>query len=141
MQLTSRYYSDAIRRQLLESVERVAKGIAQAAGVPTDREPIMKLVTSDSTPPTLNNSLLTQRVMQATKGILGEENVVAVDPSMGGEDFSRYGRTPENVPICIFWLGAVSPQRAQDGGKPLPSLHPCIPVFLHRSRSRRLRLV
>src|SRR5215510_15650009 len=106
MQLTSRYYSDAIRRQLLESVERVAKGIAQAAGVPTDREPIMKLVTSDSTPPTLNNSLLTQRVMQATKGILGEENVVAVDPSMGGEDFSRYGRTPENVPICIFWLGA-----------------------------------
>jgi hippurate hydrolase len=45
---------------------------------------------------------------------------------MGGEDFSRYGRTPEKVPICIFWLGAVSPQRTQDGGKPLPSLHSSI---------------
>jgi amidohydrolase len=123
LQLTLRYYSDAIRKQLLESVERIAKGIAQAAGVPKDREPIMKLVNSDSTPPTLNNPLLTRRVMQATKGILGEENVVAVEPSMGGEDFSRFGRTPEKVPICIFWLGAVSPQRVQDSDKPLPSLH------------------
>jgi hippurate hydrolase len=126
LQLTLRYYSDSIRKQLLESVERIAKGTAQAAGVPKDREPVMKLINSDSTPPTLNNPQLTRRVVQATKGILGEENVISVEPSMGGEDFSRFGRTPEKVPICIFWLGAVSPQRVQDGGKPLPSLHSSI---------------
>ena len=127
LQLTLRYYSDAIRTRLLESVDRIAKGIAQAAGVPKDREPVMKLINSDSTPPTLNNPQLTRRVAQATKGILGEENVVAVEPSMGGEDFSRFGKTPEKVPICIFWLGAVTRQRIQEslqqGGKPLPSLH------------------
>jgi amidohydrolase len=127
LQLTLRYYSDAIRTRLLESVDRIAKGIAQAAGVPKDREPVMKLINSDSTPPTLNNPQLTRRVEQATKEILGEENVVAVEPSMGGEDFSRFGRTSEKVPICIFWLGAVTRQRIQEslrqGGKPLPSLH------------------
>jgi amidohydrolase len=127
LQLTLRYYSDAIRTRLLESVDRIAKGIAQAAGVPKDREPVMKLINSDSTPPTLNNPQLTLRVAQAMKGILGEENVVGVEPSMGGEDFSRFGKTSEKVPICIFWLGAVTGQRIQEslqqGGKPLPSLH------------------
>jgi len=130
LQLTLRYYSDVIRTRLLESVDRIAKGIAQAAGVPKDREPIMKLINSDATPPTLNHPELTRRVAQATKGILGEDNVVSVEPSMGGEDFSRFGRTPEKVPICIFWLGAVSRQRIQDslqpGSKPLPSLHSSI---------------
>lgn len=127
MQLTLRYYSDAVRTRLLESVDRIAKGIAQAAGVPKDREPVMKLVNSDSTPPTLNNPTLTRRVTQAAKEILGEENMITVDPSMGGEDFSQFGKTAEKVPICIFWLGAVSRQRFQEsvqqGGKPLPSLH------------------
>ncbi len=43
----------------------------------------------------------------------------------GGADFSRYGRA--GVPVFLFWLGRVAPERvadaAKDGGKPLPSLH------------------
>jgi hippurate hydrolase len=45
---------------------------------------------------------------------------------MGGEDFSEYGRTADKIPICQFWLGAVSPElnaAALRSGKPLPSLH------------------
>jgi len=45
---------------------------------------------------------------------------------MGGEDFSEYGRTPDKIPICMFWLGAVKPELVQESektGKPLPSLH------------------
>ena len=127
LQLTLRYYSESVRTQLLEGVERIAKGIAQAAGVPKELEPVMKVVNSDATPPTLNHPDLTRRVRRATSGMLGPESVVTIDPSMGGEDFSRFGRTAEKVPICIFWLGAVSSQRIQEsrqpGGKPLPSLH------------------
>jgi amidohydrolase len=127
LQLTLRYYSDAIRMQLLQSVERIAKGTAEAAGVPKDREPIMKLVNSDSTPPTINDPELTKRVGRSIKAVLGTDNVVSVDPVMGGEDFSRFGKTSEKVPICIFWLGAVARERIQEslqeGGKPLPSLH------------------
>jgi len=45
---------------------------------------------------------------------------------MGGEDFSEYGRTPDKIPICMFWLGAVKPElvlESEKTGKPLPSLH------------------
>ena len=58
---------------------------------------------------------------------LGEPNVVERDPVMGAEDFAYYGRTPEKIPTCIFWLGTVSPLRMKESqraeGKPLPSLH------------------
>ena len=44
---------------------------------------------------------------------------------MGGEDFSRYGRA--GVPIFMFFLGSVAPQRVaesrKEGGPELPSLH------------------
>ena len=48
------------------------------------------------------------------------------DPVMAGEDFGLYGRTDENVPITIFWLGGVNQevyQASQKTGAPLPSLH------------------
>jgi hippurate hydrolase len=45
---------------------------------------------------------------------------------MGGEDFSEFGRTQDKIPICLFWLGAVAPERiaeSEKSGKSLPSLH------------------
>ena len=45
---------------------------------------------------------------------------------MGGEDFGEYGRTPDKIPICIFWLGAVEPERMTESarsGRALPPLH------------------
>jgi hippurate hydrolase len=44
---------------------------------------------------------------------------------MGGEDFSRYG-LKTGVPIFLFWLGTVAPEKvaaARTSGTPLPSLH------------------
>jgi amidohydrolase len=121
LQLTVRHYSDAVRAHILESIERIiAKGIAQAGGVPKDREPIMKVLEAESTPPTYNNPELTRRFARAVEAALGKENVVS-------EDFGYFGRTAEKIPICIFWLGAVSPERIRESqkgdGKPLPSLH------------------
>ena len=49
-----------------------------------------------------------------------------VGPSMGGEDFSEFGRTADKIPVCMFWLGSVEPDRVAESertGKPLPSLH------------------
>ena len=45
---------------------------------------------------------------------------------MGGEDFSQYSRTPDKIPSCIFWIGAVKAElvaESKERGKPLPSLH------------------
>jgi hippurate hydrolase len=87
----------------------------------------MKVLEAESTPPTYNNPELTRRFARAVEAALGKENVVTREPLMVGEDFGRFGRTAEKIPICIFWLGAVSPERIResqkDVGKPLPTLH------------------
>ena len=127
LQLTIRFFSDAVRSQLLASIERIAKGMAQAAGVPPGREPIVKVREDESIGPTVNQPELTRRVGAVIAGAVGKNNVVPAEPVMGGEDFGYFGRTAENIPICMFWLGAVSREKIEEskkpGGKPLPSLH------------------
>jgi hippurate hydrolase len=50
-----------------------------------------------------------------------------MEPVMGGEDFGYFGQTAESIPICMFWLGAVTREKVEEsqkpGGKFLPSLH------------------
>lgn len=125
LQLTVRSYKPEVRRKVLDAIERIARGIAIAGGVPEDRMPIVTVAEEEATPATYNDAELTGRWVAALRGALGEEKVIEVDPVMGGEDFSRYG-LDTGVPISMLWLGAVDPerwQRAQDGGPALPSLH------------------
>ena len=42
LQLTIRTYKEEVRQHILASIERIAKGLALAAGVPEDRAPILK---------------------------------------------------------------------------------------------------
>ena len=51
------------------------------------------------------------------------ERVYERPPSMGGEDFSQFARTAENIPALIFWTGSVDPvamKAAKEGKGPLP---------------------
>ncbi|MCS1408579.1 MAG: putative hydrolase YxeP [Verrucomicrobia subdivision 3 bacterium] len=125
LQLTLRSYSDEVRTQTLRSIRRIVRGLAQAAGVPEDRLPIIE--TSDQyTPSTYNDPKLVERLAKVFKTTFGEEHCRQMDPVMGGEDFGRYGRTEDKIPICIFWLGSVSQaildEAAQKAESP-PSLH------------------
>jgi hippurate hydrolase len=126
LQLTLRSYSDEVRKQTIEAVRRICRGEAIAAGLPADRMPIVTTVEGEFTPSTYNDPALTDRVAHALTNWLGAENVRAAQPEMVGEDFSRYGRTAEKVPLCLFRLGAVAPERVAESertGTPLPSLH------------------
>jgi hippurate hydrolase len=127
LQLTIRYYSDKVRDQILKSIERISMGTAQAAGIPPDRLPVVKVLGAEHLPPVYNNPELTHQAGRAIETVLGVGNVVKNEPVMGAEDFAYYGRTPEKVPICIFWLGTVNPARWQEsekpGAAPLPSIH------------------
>ena len=127
LQLTIRFFSDAVRSQLLAGIERIAKGMAQAAGVPPGREPIVRVREDESIGPTVNQPELTRRVSSALAGTLGKNSIVPTEPVMGGEDFGYFARTAESLPICMFWLGAVTREKIEEsqkpGGKPLPSLH------------------
>ncbi len=120
--LTVRSYDDGTRQLLLDGIKRIAKAQAEAFGAP---EPEIS-IDSDYTPSTYNNPELTAEAVTAIKSAIGEDNVTEVTPVMGGEDFSQFGRTEENVPGLIFWLGAIAPETydaAQNGGDALPSLH------------------
>ncbi len=126
LQLTLRSYSDEVRGQTIAAIKRIARGLAEAAGLPEDLLPIVAVREQEFTPATYNDPALTRRVTAALKQWLGEANVRPMKPVMGGEDFSEYGRTNDKIPICLFWLGAVKPESVKESertGKPLPSLH------------------
>ncbi|NNJ25896.1 M20 metallopeptidase family protein [Alienimonas chondri] len=119
LQLTVRSYSDAVRTQLIAAIERRAKGVAAAAGA----EP-PTVESSEGTPSLYNDPDLTARLTETFQEELGEENVRDGEQSMGGEDFSRYGKA--GVPILMFRLGSVAPRdlmRYEQAGVSPPSLH------------------
>lgn len=125
LQLTLRSYTDEVRNQTLESVHRISRGLAMAAGLPENRYPEVSLE-DEFTPATYNHPELARRIAQTFQKWFGENRVVREQPVMGGEDFGEYGRTNDKIPICIFWLGTVDPAKHREHvekGTPLPSLH------------------
>ncbi len=127
LQLTVRTYKEEVRQKTLKAIERIARGIAQAQGVPEDRMPIVTLREDEFTPATYNTPELVTRVAGVLRHSLGDQNVVEREPTMGAEDFGRYGMDEPRVPIFMYRLGTVTPQRIaeskREGGAPLPSLH------------------
>lgn len=119
LQLTVRSYAPEVRKQLAEAIKRKAKAAAMSAGAP---EPVVEI--SEGTPSLYNDPELAERVAGIVRGVLGESNVEKTDPTMGGEDFSRYGQA--GIPICMFKVGAVGEDRLaefESQGTPPPSLH------------------
>src|SRR5436190_8368051 len=126
MQLTVRTYKADTRERVLASIDRIAKGIAAAAGIPPERAPIVSVAKDQFTPATYNNPELTKRLVAAWKKSLGNEDVEMVDPTMGGEDFSEYSLPDHSIPAVDFHVGAVATEKiaeSKKSGTPLPSLH------------------
>jgi len=126
MQLTVRTYKSDVRDRVLSAIDRITKGCAVAAGIPSERAPTVDVLKDQFTPATYNNPDLTKRLVAVWKQQLGANNVEAVDPTMGGEDFSEYSLPDHSIPACDFWIGAVDPAKIADSkknGTPLPSLH------------------
>jgi len=125
LQLTVRTMNPEQREKVLAAIDRVANGIAAAAGVPADLAPLVK-IDPDHVPATSNNPELARRVAASLKRALGEENVVTADPVMGSEDFSLFALEDPKPPTVMFRLGAPDPaifQAAREQGKFPPGLH------------------
>ncbi len=125
LEFTIRSYKDKVRDKLLAAMQRKANAVALSFDVPKEDYPILKL-RDTYTPALYNDPELTQKIAQTFKKQFGEQNIIKTDPVMGGEDFGRFGKTKENVPIVMFFLGAVSPEKYEEykkNGKKLPSLH------------------
>lgn len=129
MELTIRSYKEEIRQKILASIDRIAKGTALAAGVPSELAPVVNVIESETTPATYNNPALTERLTAVFTKLLGKDKVVSVPPVMGAEDFGRFALEGNQIPAVMFWLGAGDPTVLAEGrrtGKPVPSLHSAI---------------
>jgi len=126
LQLTIRTYKEEVRQHILASLDRIAKGIALAGGVPEDRAPIVKASETEVTPAMYNDPPLTEREVSALKRGLGADNVVEKPAIMGSEDFGQFGLEGHKIPTFMFNVGAIDLDRianSQKTGVPLPSLH------------------
>jgi hippurate hydrolase len=121
LQLTVRTYKPEVRQRVLESIARIAKGVAMAAGIPDDLAPVIEEVKSEASEATYNDPALTQRLASALEKSLGAENVIKIDPLTVSEDFGRFGLGGK-IPTVIMHVGATDPARIASGER-VPGLH------------------
>jgi hippurate hydrolase len=119
--MTVRTYKPNVRKQVLASIERIARGIALAAGVPENRAPVVEVLAGESTDATWNDPALSERLAKALTREMGAANVVKMDPLMVSEDFGRFA-LDRKIPATMLNVGAVDPARIASGER-LPSLH------------------
>lgn len=125
MLLTIRYFEEEVLRSIMESLKAITRGAAIASGLPEDKIPLLVFSEVDN-PPVLNNPELVITAAESMKELLGEENVILVEPATTAEDFGNYGLTEEKVPVALFWLGGVNRTNYInhfEKGERLPSLH------------------
>jgi amidohydrolase len=101
LRVTIRSFDTEVRRTLHGEIER-ACDVARALGGD------YHLRIMDGDPATINDELMTALASTAATDLLGPENVVPVEPTMGAEDFACY---LERVPGCFIRLGSGFPDR------------------------------
>jgi amidohydrolase len=125
MLLTIRFFEDDVFNTIKESLINITRGAAITAGLPESKMP--KVVFDESiNPPVSNDPDLVNFCAASMKSILGNDNVIRVDPATVAEDFGKYGLTDQNIPIALFWLGGVNGDKYTDHIKnktTLPPLH------------------
>src|SRR5260370_40767176 len=89
LQLTVRTMTPAQREKVLAAIKRITNGIAEAAGIPAERSPIIEIA-NDNVPATINDPALTQRMAVALVKSVGEENGAPGQPSMRSQGFSLF---------------------------------------------------
>ena len=57
--------------------------------------------------PVLNDPFVAGRVRKVAAAVVGDERVIEPEPTMAGEDFSRF---MEHAPGCLFFLGSGKPK-------------------------------
>jgi amidohydrolase len=125
LQVTVRSNDQAVRDKLIAGIERMAKGIAQANGVPDDKLPTVTV--TESTPVTVNNAALARRLNGAIGTALGKDVVLPFKQTgMGAEDFAYFVDPKHGIPGYYFGVGGSNPawiDAAKKGGAPVAGHH------------------
>jgi hippurate hydrolase len=131
MGLTLRTYSMDVRDQIVAAIRRELNGLAEGYGIPADRMPTVTIM--ESTPPTLNDGALAERMRVSAAEALGKERVEQAVAVMGSEDVGLF-TLDGKIPGAMYWLGAADAAKLAESrktGVPLPSLHSALfaPVY------------
>lgn len=93
---TVRCFNPELRKQLPDMIENIVSNVANAYGAKYDYE--YKCCTGA----TINDKKCSDRALNSVKKILGEDAIIEMEKTMGGEDFSYY---LEKIPGCIAFIG------------------------------------
>ncbi|MDZ7627015.1 MAG: amidohydrolase [Parvularculaceae bacterium] len=111
MQLTVRSLDPKVREQLLDGIDRVAKGVASSMGVPEKLLPEVIRSKTESTPPTVNDAATAAIVKEALIKGMGADALVELPPEgMGAEDFA-YFITPESGVKGVYFAVGGTPAK------------------------------
>ena len=100
MEGTVRTYNPGTRDKVEKRMNEILEGITKAYGGS------FKLKYNRGTPATINNPALSERMIPTLKRVIGDDNVLMMEPVMGGEDFAYFAN---EVPGMYYRLGVVKP--------------------------------
>ena len=106
LQLTVRSDNVETRKILLDSIDRVARGVALSLGVPEDKLPTVTRSQTETTPPTINDEQTAARIKGVFLEHFGEETIVEqARDGMGAEDFAYFVAPETGVKGVYFTVG------------------------------------
>ncbi len=108
---TVRTFSPEARKLIPERFRAIVSGVAEALGGRAEIEYLQEI------PATVNDPEVAAFVREVAEEIVGKENVVEPEPSMGGEDHAFY---QEIAPGCYSFIGMANPEK----GAIYPHHHP-----------------
>lgn len=109
--LNIRTYSDAVRQQVLASVDRIVRGIAATAGAPA--EPTIESI--ERFPVVVNDADALGRTFDAFREWLGPEHVIDPGAGAGSEDVGVLASCA-GAPLSYWLLGGTDPSLFGSGG-------------------------
>jgi amidohydrolase len=124
LKINYRYFSADVDRQISSAIGRIVRGVAVAAGLPDDRMPL--LTTTMTGPPIYSDPNISWRIAELFQKVLGEENVMKLDPLTASDDFAHFGFVEPKIPLFYFWLGVADPKKVAECaavGRPHPGIH------------------
>ena len=125
LRLMTRFSTMEVGNQIRSGVERIARGLAQAAGVPSDLMPEV-FDPEHPYPPVYNDPVLTERLARVFGEVLGAGNVVQIPTQSVSDDFGEFGVVLPHVPLVFYFIGSTDPERFAEaalGGPKIPLLH------------------
>ena len=112
IQMNIRTLDTAVRKRVIESIERIVNAESKASNAP--KSP--KITTIDSYPLNVNDEESTSRVQDAMRGYFGKEKVRDTNPNPASEDFGCFG-TELRIPSVYWFVGGTDPDVYQKAEK------------------------